>query len=307
MPTTDKEKKVAELRERFSRAVSVVGAEYRGVKAGDMDAIRAKMRAENVELKIAKNRLARIAAKGTPYEALADKFIGPVSLAFSYESDIAAAKLVSEYSKKENSLVVVAGVVGGQVYGPEQIKQIGNLPGRDVLRAMLLSAMMGGPRSFVGVLNGALRQFAYLLNALKEKKEKNPESIGGQEMSNITAEDIKNYLNNLSVLQLVELTKSLEDAWGVTAAAPVAVAAAPAAGGAAAAAEQTEFTVVLASAGDKKIQVIKVVREATGLGLKEAKDLVDGAPKNVKEKVKKDEAEKLKKLLEESGATVEIK
>ena len=123
-------------------------------------------------------------------------------------------------------------------------------------------------------------------------------------MSKVTSEDIKSYLNNLSVLQLVEFTKSLEEAWGVSAAAPAAVAVA---GPAAAAEEKTEFTVVLANAGDKKIQVIKVVREITGLGLKEAKDLVDGAPKTVKEKIKKDEADKLKKLLEESGATVEIK
>ncbi len=305
MPTMEKEKQVAELRERFSRAVSVVGAEFRGVKAGDMDAIRAKLRVEKVEIKIAKNRLARIAAKGTPFEVMAEKFTGPMSLAFSYESEVAAAKLVSEYAKKENSLVLVGGVVGGQYYGADQIKRIGALPGRDVLRAMLLSTMLGGPRSFVSVLNGALRKFAYLLNALKEKKENNPDSIGGQEMSNVTSEDIKSYLNNLSVLQLVELTKSLEEAWGVSAAAPAAAVAAPAA--AAAAEEKTEFNVVLTNAGDKKIQVIKVVREATGLGLKEAKDLVDGAPKNVKEKIKKDEAEKLKKLLEESGATVEIK
>ncbi len=304
MPTVEKEKQVAELRERFSRAVSVVGADYRGVKAGDMDAIRAKLRVEKVELKIAKNRLARIAAKGTQFEAMAEKFTGPVSLAFSYESDVAAAKLVSEFAKNEKSLVLLCGVVGGQYYGADQIKRIGGLPGKNVLRAMLLSTMMGGPRSFVSVLNGALRQFAYLLNALKEKKENNPESIGGQEMSNVTSEDIKSYLNNLSVLQLVELTKSLEEAWGVSAAAPAAVAVA---GPAAAAEEKTEFTVVLANAGDKKIQVIKVVREITGLGLKEAKDLVDGAPKTVKEKIKKDEADKLKKLLEESGATVEIK
>ncbi len=284
MPTVEKEKQVAELKDRFSRAVSVVGAEFRGVKAGDMDAIRAKLRVEKVEIKIAKNRLARIAAKGTQFEVMAEKFTGPMSLAFSYESDVAAAKLVSEYAKNEKSLVLVGGVVGGQYYGADQIKRIGALPGKDVLRAMLLSTMLGGPRGLVSVLNGALRKFAYLLNALKEKKENNPDSIGGQEMSNVTSEDIKSYLNNLSVLQLVELTKSLEEAWGVSAAAPVAAAAAGPAAGAAAAEEKTEFNVVLANAGDKKIQVIKVVREATGLGLKEAKDLVDGAPKTVKER-----------------------
>ena len=118
-------------------------------------------------------------------------------------------------------------------------------------------------------------------------------------------------LSSLTVLEAAELSKMLEEKWGVSAAAPVAVAAAPAAGGGAAAAapaeEQTEFTVTLANAGDKKINVIKEIRTITGLGLKEAKDLVEGAPKVVKEAVSKDEAAKIKKVLEENGATVEVK
>jgi large subunit ribosomal protein L7/L12 len=115
-------------------------------------------------------------------------------------------------------------------------------------------------------------------------------------------------LSALTVLEAAELAKLLEEKWGVSAAAAVAVAAAPGAGAAAAAVEeQTEFTVVLASAGDKKIEVIKEVRAITGLGLKEAKDLVEGAPKPVKEGVAKDEAEKLKKQLEAAGAKVELK
>ena len=119
-------------------------------------------------------------------------------------------------------------------------------------------------------------------------------------------------LGKMSVLELVELKKKIEDEWGITAAAPVAVAApgaAPAAGGdgAAAAEEKTAFDVVLTGAGDKKIQVIKVVRALTGLGLKEAKDLVDGAPGTVKEGVAKDEADSMKAQLEEAGAGVELK
>ena len=115
-------------------------------------------------------------------------------------------------------------------------------------------------------------------------------------------------LSTLTVLEAADLAKMLEEKWGVSAAAAVAVAAGPAAGGGAAAAEEkTEFTVVLAAAGDKKIEVIKEVRALTGLGLKEAKDLVEGAPKPVKEGVNKEEAEKIKKQLEEAGATVEIK
>ncbi|MGB8040399.1 MAG: 50S ribosomal protein L7/L12 [Pseudolabrys sp.] len=115
-------------------------------------------------------------------------------------------------------------------------------------------------------------------------------------------------LSGLTVLEAADLAKMLEEKWGVSAAAAVAVAAGPAGGGAAAAAEEkTEFTVVLTSAGDKKIEVIKEVRALTGLGLKEAKDLVEGAPKNVKEGVAKDEANKIKATLEKVGAKVELK
>jgi large subunit ribosomal protein L7/L12 len=115
-------------------------------------------------------------------------------------------------------------------------------------------------------------------------------------------------LSSLTVLEAAELSKMLEEKWGVSAAAPVAVAAAPAAAAAAApvAEEKTEFTVILKNGGDKKINVIKEIRTITGLGLKEAKDLVEGAPKTVKEGVSKDEAAKIKKVLEENGATVEV-
>lgn len=121
-------------------------------------------------------------------------------------------------------------------------------------------------------------------------------------------EKIAEDLSALTVLEAAELAKLLEDKWGVSAAAPVAAVAMPGAGGdAAAAEEQTEFDVILASAGDKKINVIKEVRAITGLGLKEAKELVEGAPKPVKEAVSKEEAEELKGKLEAAGATVEVK
>jgi len=120
-------------------------------------------------------------------------------------------------------------------------------------------------------------------------------------------EKIVEELSSLTVLEAADLAKMLEEKWGVSAAAAVAVAAAPAGAAAAPAEEQTEFTVILANAGDKKIEVIKEVRAITGLGLKEAKDLVEGAPKVVKEAVAKDEAEKLKAQLEKAGAKIELK
>ena len=120
-------------------------------------------------------------------------------------------------------------------------------------------------------------------------------------------EQIVDQLSGLTVIEAAELSKLLEEKWGVSAAAPVAVAAAPAAGGEAAGEEKSEFTVVLAAAGDKKINVIKEVRTITGLGLKEAKDLVEGAPKELKVGISKDEADAMKTQLEAAGATVELK
>ncbi len=125
-------------------------------------------------------------------------------------------------------------------------------------------------------------------------------------MSNVTKEQVVEFLENLTLLQAAELVKELEDKFGVSAAAPVAVAAAPAAGGAAEE-EKDEFTVVLADHGDKKINVIKEIRGITGLGLKEAKDLVEGAPKEIKAGVPKEEAVKIKEALEKAGAKVELK
>ena len=130
-------------------------------------------------------------------------------------------------------------------------------------------------------------------------------------MAKLSADDLLEQFKEMTLIELSEFVKQFEETFGVTAAAPVAVAAAPAAGGAAggdaAAEEQTEFDVILTGAGDKKIQVIKEVRSLTSLGLKEAKDLVDGAPKPVLEGVAKDEAEKAKAALEGAGATVELK
>jgi large subunit ribosomal protein L7/L12 len=139
--------------------------------------------------------------------------------------------------------------------------------------------------------------------------DRNNSLEGAIEMADVTKEQVVSFLSQMSVLDLAALTKELEDKWGVKAA-PVAVAAAPgaaAAGAAAPAAEQTEFTVTLTDAGANKIGVIKAVREVTNLGLKEAKDLVDGAPKVVKEGVSKADAETIKKKLTEAGAKVDVK
>ena len=123
----------------------------------------------------------------------------------------------------------------------------------------------------------------------------------------VTKDEVVSFIDSMTVLEMSEFVKELEDKYGVTAAAPAAAVAAPAAGGEAAAEEKTEFDVILAAAGDKKIQVIKEVRTITGLGLKDAKDLVEAAPKAIKEGVKKEEADEIKKKVEEAGGSVEVK
>ena len=122
-----------------------------------------------------------------------------------------------------------------------------------------------------------------------------------------TKEDVVSFIDSMTVLEMSEFVKELEEKYGVTAAAPTVAVAAPADGGAAVAEEKTEFDVILTAAGDKKIQVIKEVRTITGLGLKDAKDLVEAAPKPIKEGVKKEEAEEIQKKVEEAGGTVEVK
>jgi large subunit ribosomal protein L7/L12 len=171
---------------------------------------------------------------------------------------------------------------------------------------MLLSAMQGPIRGVVYTLSAVLSKFVRVVAAIQDKKK------GEGDMSATTTkfsqEELIKAIEGMSVLDLAELVKGLETRFGVTAAAPVAMAAAPAAGAAAAAEEKTAFDVILVSApADKKIQVIKVVRELTSLGLKEAKDLVEGAPKPVKTGATKEESDTMKKKLEESGAKVEIK
>jgi len=123
----------------------------------------------------------------------------------------------------------------------------------------------------------------------------------------VTKDEVVSFIDSMTVLEMSEFVKELEEKYGVTAAAPAAAAAAPAGGGEAAAEEKTEFDVILTAAGDKKIQVIKEVRTITGLGLKDAKDLVEAAPKPIKEGVKKEEAEEIKKKVEEAGGSVEVK
>jgi len=301
---------ISGLHEKFSRAQIAILTEFLAVPVGEMTELRKLLRESNAELKVVKNRLAIRAAQDTPLEVVKDRFRGSLAVAIGYDDPIVPAKVLSDFIAKERRsqrIKIRSGVLEGNLVEADQLRDLANLPSRPQLLGMLLSAMQGPLQGFVSVLSGPARSLTYIINGLIEQKKGMGEMANVKEETTLTDDEILGAVEQMSVLRLSELVKKIEDKFGVTAAVPMA---APAAGGAAAAPadaeEKTAFDVVLKSAGDKKIQVIKAVREITSLGLKEAKDLVEGAPKPVKEGVAKDEAEEMKKKLEEQGATIEI-
>jgi large subunit ribosomal protein L7/L12 len=308
MGRQEKEAEINSLREKMLRAKGAVLAEFGGMSVEELRELRVQVRKVNGEFKVIKNTLARRAADGTDLSALRDQFQGPVGIAFSYDDSLTSAKVLKDFAEKQAKFKIRAGVMERQVFDLAGLKRIAALPGKDALRGQFVGTLAGPLYGLIGILNGVFSQFVLTVSAYQEKKGKSPEK-GEAMATKVSQEELISALEGLSVLELADLNKKLQEKWGVSAAAPVAAAAPQAGAGAAAPAaeEKTAFDVVLANAGEKKIQVIKVVRELTSLGLKEAKDLVEGAPKPLKTGVSKEEADTIKKKLEESGAKVEIK
>ena len=219
-------------------------------------------------------------------------------------------------------------VLNGKRVDADAVTRLATLPSRDVLLGQLAGGIVSPLTTMASLLAAPLRNLGYALQQVARSEGRESAGItvkhrltgfdlpaterNQTEMATITQDQVLEAIDGMTVLELSEFIKKFEERYGVTAAAPVAMAAPAAAGAAAgapaaAAEEQTEFTATLTEIGPNKIPVIKVVRELTGLGLKEAKDLVDAAPKPVKEGVTKDEADKIKAALEEQGAKVEIK
>ena len=309
MNKDEKATAVAELTETFGRARLAIVTESAGLSVNQVTELRKQLRGAKAEYMVVKNTLAVRAAGGTILSGVTTYLKGPTGLVIGYDDPVLPAKILRDFilaEKREQKIKITIGVLEGKVVQPAELAAVAKLPKKEVLIAMLLSAMQGPARGLVYTLSAVLSKFVRVIAAIQDKRK------GEGDMSTTTTklsqEELIKAIETMSVLDLAELVKGLETRFGVTAAAPVA-AAAPAAGGAAAAVEEkTSFDVVLVSAPpDKKIQVIKVVRELTSLGLKEAKDLVEGAPKPVKTGVTKDECDTMKKKLEESGAKVEIK
>lgn len=300
---------VAELQEKFARARLAILTECSGLPVNQVSELRKRLRGAQAEYRVVKNTMAVRAAEGTMFVEAKPYLIGPVALVIGYDDPVLPTKILKEFiqgEKHDQKLKIKLGLLDGKLLEPPQVIAVANLPGRPVLLSMLLSGLQGPIRNLVSVFSGVLRGFVGVIRAIEERRKE-----GGQDMpateGKLLQEDFIKAVESMSVLELSELVKGLEERFGVTAAAPVAVAADP--GVAAPVAEEKDsFDVVLAGhAADKKIQVIKVVRELTSLGLKEAKDLVEGAPKAVKTGVTKEEAEAMKKKLEDGGGTVEVK
>ncbi|BFU95999.1 MAG: Fused 50S ribosomal proteins L10 and L7/L12 (Modular protein) [Nitrospira sp.] len=311
MKKEEKATAVAELTEKFGRARLAILTECSGLPVNQVTELRKQLRGAKAEYKIVKNTLAARASEGTSLSGLKTYLKGPTGMVIGYDDPVLPTKILRDFiaaEKREEKIRITLGVLEGKVVQAAELAAVAKLPKKEVLIAMLLSAMQGPIRGVVYTLNAVLSKFVRVIAAIQDKRKGEGDMPATE--GKLSQEELIKAIESMSVLDLAELVKGLENRFGVTAAAPVAVAAAPAAGGAAAAPaeEKTAFDVILASApADKKIQVIKVVRELTSLGLKEAKDLVEGAPKPVKNGVAKEEADTMKKKLEESGAKVEIK
>ncbi|MBI3603269.1 MAG: 50S ribosomal protein L7/L12 [Nitrospirae bacterium] len=309
MKKDEKTTAVAELHERFSRAKLAIMTECVGMEVNQITELRKQLRGVKAEFRVVKNTLAARAVAGTSLAEAGPHFKGPLAVLIGYDDPVLPTKILRDFiqaEKRAEKMKMTVGVLEGKLLKPSQLVAVATLPTKPVLLSMLLSAMQGPARGLVFALSGLVRELVGVMIAISDKKKGEGDMPATE--GKLSQEEFIKAIEGMTVLELSELVKGLETRFGVTAAAPVAVAAAPTGGGAAAVEEKTAFDVILASAAaDKKIQVIKVVRELTSLGLKEAKDLVEGAPKPVKTGVTKEEAETMKKKLEENGAKVEIK
>jgi large subunit ribosomal protein L7/L12 len=310
MKREEKATAIAEFSEKFGRARLAILMESAGLPVNQMTELRKQLRAAKAEYCVMKNTLAARATDGTALAGLKGHLKGPLGVVIGYDDPVLPTKILRDFiatEKREEKIKITVGVLEGKIVQAADIAAVAKLPKKEVLIAMLLSAMQGPARGLVYVLSGVLSKFVRVIAAIQDKKKGEGDMPATE--GKLAQDELIKAIEGMSVLELSEMVKGLETRFGVTAAAPVAVAAAPAAGGPAAPAEEkTAFDVVLASApADKKIQIIKVVRELTSLGLKEAKDLVEAAPKPVKTGVTKEEADTMKKKLEDGGAKVEIK
>ncbi len=300
------------LAEQLGKAEIAILTEYRGLSVTDMQDLRGRLRPAGVQYVVAKNTLARFAAERTGRTSIVDDLTGPTAIAFGTDA-VATAKALQDYTRVNRTFVLKAALLGDRRIDPKEVERLATLPPADVLRGRVFGMIVSPLQRIVNMLSAPMASFARLLEARRKQLEETggDAATGGAAMASI--DEMVQSLGDMKVLDLANLVKRLEEEWGVSAAAvaaPAAMGAAAATDGAAAAAApveaQTEFDVVLKDFGAKKIEVIKVVRELTNLGLKEAKDLVEAAPKPVLEGVAKDAADAAAGKLRDAGASVDV-
>jgi large subunit ribosomal protein L7/L12 len=313
MPTAAKVAAVAELTEKLERSRASILLHYRELNVKELTELRKRVRGNDggVEVKVAKNTLLRLATTKSGKPGLEHLFTGPTAIAFIYGSEPQGAKAVLDAVRalRKENVVVTGGIIGQIGLDPAGVERLTTMEPREQQLSKLLGAMQASASNLAATLSGAAQELLFTLMALRDKLEGQPQEGAG---STLSAETAIESVGSLSIREAVALAKAIQERFGVTPAAPTAVAA-PAEGGPAAPVEAapveepTEFTATLTEVGPNKINVIKAVRELVpGLGLKEAKELVDTAPKPVKESVSKEEADAVKAKLAEVGATVEI-
>jgi len=314
----EKIEQVERIRENLEKSEASFIVNYRGLKTTEFTELRKKLRDAGSFFRVVKNSLASRSVEGTNLKELREFFCGPTGIIFVEDDPATSAKILKKFIQDHPYLVLKGGVLDGQILKEDEVKALGDLPGRNELLAKLLLTMQSPLRELLGVLSAPLRDLVLVLRAILIKEgglsmaktsaealEKKNEAKGGGETSK--REEIIKAIEGMNVLELSKLVKELEERFGVQAVSPVAVSQAPAAAEKEEKKEKTEFNVVLAEVGSKKIQVIKEVRKFVSLGLKEAKELVESAPKTIKEGASKEEALKIKEALEAVGAKVELK
>lgn len=301
----DKRRIVEEVTQIASTAHSAIVAEYRGMKVAEMTDLRVLARQSAVQLRVVRNTLARRAVSGTSFECLQEVLVGPTILAFAQNEPSAVARVMKDFTKTNKNLIIRGIALSGRLLDSSALDRVAKLPTYRESLSQLLAMMKAPLAKLVRTLSEPHAKLVRTIAAVRDNYPLPQEPVAGR--TTMSKEEILNAIANLTVLEVVDLISAMEEKFNVSAAVATVAAAPMAAAEAAPVEEQTEFTVNLTGFGDKKVQVIKVIRAITGLGLKEAKDLVEGVPSVVKEGVSKDEANKLKAELEEAGGTAEIK
>lgn len=318
MSLEDKIVKVKKVEEGLKRSEASFVVDYQGLKVTELTELRKLLRSKGARFLVVKNTLASRAVGGADLEGVAKFFYGCTGIVFVEHDPLASAKILKDFVLDHPQLTFKGGILGGEILKGDKIKVLGGLPSREILLVQLLTLMQFPLRRLLGVLSSPMGNLIFLLTSILEKKggssmvktppvvKKKDEKSDKPKVKVDKKEEVIKAVEGMNVLELSELIKGLEDRFGVEAAAPQVISqVAPS--GEKKEEEKTEFEVVLSEMGSKKIQVIKEVRKLTSLGLKEAKDLVEQAPKPVKQGVSKEEAQKIKETLEAVGAKVELK